>query len=195
MNENAAIALENHGAELERLALQARAQAARIRQYVEHPSPSLLSIKEAVTYTGLSEWAIRTLLNDKTIADVRIGHDSSSQVPAVGARCQASAVSDSGCGLFHLGTHASRDADSSVSVWPSFGTSKYPTKRRQTPDDLPLDRPPKRLVHRVEIHPAGKVGHPAVTAVYHAGQLHHRGEHSKEVARGQGNVLLIEVHD
>ena len=88
MNENAAIALENHGAELERLALQARAQAARIRQYVEHPSPSLLSIKEAVTYTGLSEWAIRTLLNDKTIADVRIGHDSSSQVPAVGARCR-----------------------------------------------------------------------------------------------------------
>lgn len=75
MNEELASTLESQAAELERAAAKLRLVATNLRgsgDAVLTPSTpavrSLLSIREASDYSGLSVWAIRQLLSDGRLA-------------------------------------------------------------------------------------------------------------------------------
>jgi excisionase family DNA binding protein len=66
--------LESQAVDLERVAAELRRQAADLR--AAKPAellPALISIKEAVQRFGLSEWAVRKLLEDGTLREVRVG--------------------------------------------------------------------------------------------------------------------------
>jgi hypothetical protein len=72
--DDAAEWLEAHAAELERTATEFRQQAAELRiAEPAKPLPALISIKDAVERYGLSEWAVRKLLADGVLSEVRVG--------------------------------------------------------------------------------------------------------------------------
>ena len=80
MNEELARALDSQATKLERGAAELRLAANNLRWSADEvmttsvPSvPSLLSIKEASGYSGLSVWAVRQLLADGRIAEVNFG--------------------------------------------------------------------------------------------------------------------------
>ena len=66
--------LESQALDLERVASELRRQAADLRAAKPaKPLPALISIKEAVERSGLSEWAVRKLLEDGVLHEVRVG--------------------------------------------------------------------------------------------------------------------------
>lgn len=80
MNEQLARTLESQALELARMSDMLRIAATNLRWGADHvmplpvPSvPSLLSIKEASDYSGLSVWAVRQLLVDGRLAEVNFG--------------------------------------------------------------------------------------------------------------------------
>ena len=71
---DAAERLEAHAADLECTAAELRRQAADLRgvEPAKRP-PALISIKDAVQQYGLTEWAVRKLLADGVLGEVRVG--------------------------------------------------------------------------------------------------------------------------
>lgn len=95
MNENLAQTLEAQAVELDRVAASLRLAAAKLRLTADDmlPSvPSLLSIKEASDYSGLTVWAIRQLLSEGMIAEVNIGRRRFVPKAAVDAFAKSSEV-------------------------------------------------------------------------------------------------------
>jgi hypothetical protein len=70
----AAAAIESQASDIEKTVFEMRRQAAELRAAAEsEPLPTLLSIREASQVTGLTEWAIKKLLDAKTLGEVRVG--------------------------------------------------------------------------------------------------------------------------
>ena len=70
----AAERLESQAVDLDRVAAELRRQAAELRTVKPIETlPALISIKEAVQRFGLSEWAVRKLLEDGVLHEVRVG--------------------------------------------------------------------------------------------------------------------------